>query len=230
MPKSKSAKTRFRALPVIRAACPLFRRSYYTRLARHDFLPVFHSDLSARWTVMSRQINRLSNFQQQRLVARRRIALAPSRIKLRITTLDKSRHAQVWAPKVPLPGGIRAPPEHASSGPMSHTLSGISIGSAVSAQLVVVTNKHTDRQRDHGTSVGPAIGRIFAFHARDTAIGATTTEKLERTSRGVDANPIPFLHPSLPRLPLLLHPCFSQSLPYSSFLLPLYSARCAEAL
>ena len=117
MPKSKSAKTRFRALPVIRAACPLFRRSYYTRLARHDFLPVFHSDLSARWTVMSRQINRLSNFKQQRLVARRRIALAPSRIKLRITTVDKSRHAQVWAPKVPLPGGIRALPEHASSGP-----------------------------------------------------------------------------------------------------------------
>jgi len=132
--------------------------------------------------------------------------------------------------KCPFPVEFGPYPNMLPLAPMSHTLSGISIGSAVSAQLVVVTNKHTDRQRDHGTSIGPAIGRIFAFHARDTAIGATTTEKLERTSRGVDANPIPFLHPSLPRLPLLLHPCFTQSLPYSSFLLPLYSARCAEAL
>jgi len=132
--------------------------------------------------------------------------------------------------KCPFPVEFGPHPNMLPLAPMSHTLSGISIGSAVSAQLVVVTNKHTDRQRDHGTSVGPAIGRIFAFHARDTAIGATTAEKLKGTSRAVDANTIPFLHPSLPRLPLLLHPCFTQSLPYSSFLLPLYSARCAEAL
>jgi len=94
--------------------------------------------------------------------------------------------------KCPFPVEFGPYPNMLPLAPMSHTLSGISIGSAVSAQLVVVTNKYTDRQRDHGTSVGPAIGRIFAFHARDTAIGATTTEKLERTSRGVDANPFLF--------------------------------------
>jgi len=56
-------------------------------------------------------------------------------------------------------------------------------------------------------------------------IGATTAEKLEGTARGVDADPLPFLRPSLPRLPFLLHPCYTHSLPYSSFLLLLSLAR-----
>jgi len=37
----------------------------------------------------------------------------------------------------------------------------------------------------------------------------------------VDAGPLPFPPPSFPRLPLLLHPCFTYSVPFSSFLLPL---------
>ena len=45
-------------------------------------------------------------------------------------------------------------------------------------------------------------------------IGATTAEKLEGISSGVDADPLPFLLPSLPHLPRLLHPCFTRSLPY----------------
>jgi len=56
-------------------------------------------------------------------------------------------------------------------------------------------------------------------------IGAITAEKLEGTSRGVDANPVGFPPRSLPRLPLLLRPGFTHSLPYSSFLLHLNSAR-----
>jgi len=52
-----------------------------------------------------------------------------------------------------------------------------------------------------------------------SVIVATAAAKLEGTSRAVDADPIPFPAPSLPRLPLLLHPCFTHSLPYSSFLL-----------
>ena len=36
----------------------------------------------------------------------------------------------------------------------------------------------------------------------------------------MDADPLPFSAPSYPHLPLLLHPCFTHSLPYSSFLLP----------
>ena len=57
-------------------------------------------------------------------------------------------------------------------------------------------------------------------------ICATAAEKLERTSRGVDADPLPFPHPFLSHpVPLLLHPRFTHSLPYSSFLLPLYLAR-----
>ena len=50
---------------------------------------------------------------------------------------------------------------------------------------------------------------------------ATTAEKLEGTSRGVHADPLAFPPPSLPRLPLFRHPCFTHSLPYSSFLLHL---------
>ena len=44
-------------------------------------------------------------------------------------------------------------------------------------------------------------------------IGATTEEKLEGTSAG-------FFPPPLPRLPLLLHPCFIHSLPTPLFLSP----------
>jgi len=49
-----------------------------------------------------------------------------------------------------------------------------------------------------------------------------TADKLAGTSRGVDADFLPFLPPPLSRLPLLLHLCFP---PHSSFLLPLNSAR-----
>ena len=48
-------------------------------------------------------------------------------------------------------------------------------------------------------------------------IGATTAEKLEGTSSGMDAEPLLLSPPSLPHLPLLLHPCFTHSLPYSAF-------------
>jgi len=47
------------------------------------------------------------------------------------------------------------------------------------------------------------------------AYDATTAEKLEGTSRGVKADSLP--HPSVPHLPLLLHPRFTHSLLYSSF-------------
>ena len=56
-------------------------------------------------------------------------------------------------------------------------------------------------------------------------IGATTAEKLEGTSSGADADPLPFHPSSLPHLPLLLRLCFANSLPYSSFPLPLNTAR-----
>jgi len=60
---------------------------------------------------------------------------------------------------------------------------------------------------------------------------ATTAEKLEGTSRGVDADHLPRLPPFLSRLPLLFHPCFTHSLSYSSFRLPLNLAlRSQEAL
>ena len=49
------------------------------------------------------------------------------------------------------------------------------------------------------------------------AIGATTAEKLEGTSRGVGADPLPPPR-SLSRLPLMLHPSFTHSFSYSSFL------------
>ena len=58
-----------------------------------------------------------------------------------------------------------------------------------------------------------------------TRIDATTAEKLEATSRGLDTDPIPFPPSSNPRLPLLLHPCFIHSFPYSSVLLLLNLAR-----
>ena len=63
-------------------------------------------------------------------------------------------------------------------------------------------------------------------------VGAATAEKLEGISRGVDADPRGvdadphrFPSPFLPRLALLLLPCFTHSLPCSSFLLTLNLAR-----
>ena len=61
-----------------------------------------------------------------------------------------------------------------------------------------------------------------------TAIGAATAEKLWRGRHVgwiMDADPIPFRLPSLPRLPLLLQPCFTHYLSYFSFLLPLNLAQ-----
>jgi len=57
------------------------------------------------------------------------------------------------------------------------------------------------------------------------SVGATRAEQLEGISPRVDIDPLPFSHPPPPRLPLLLHPCFTHSLPYSYFLLPLNLAR-----
>jgi len=48
-----------------------------------------------------------------------------------------------------------------------------------------------------------------------------STEGTEGTSPRVDIDPLPFPHPPLPRLPLLLHPCFTHSLPYSLFPSPI---------
>jgi len=55
---------------------------------------------------------------------------------------------------------------------------------------------------------------------RPIANGATAAEKLGGTSSGVDVGRLSFPPPSIPRLPLLLHPCFTNFLPYSSFFLP----------
>jgi len=60
----------------------------------------------------------------------------------------------------------------------------------------------------------------------DGHVGATAAEKLEGTSRGADADPIPFLllcpFPSPLTAPSMSHPFPS---PHSSFLLALNSAR-----
>jgi len=54
------------------------------------------------------------------------------------------------------------------------------------------------------------------------AIDVTTDEKLEGSSRVMNADPIAFPPPSFPPcLHLLLQPRFAHSLPYSSFILPL---------
>ena len=69
----------------------------------------------------------------------------------------------------------------------------------------------------------PALGVIIA--------GATAAEKLGGTSRGADADPPPFPPPSLPRLPLLLHQCFTHPIRHFSLLLPLnFARRSGEAL
>jgi len=66
-----------------------------------------------------------------------------------------------------------------------------------------------------------AAGSTVRPKHRQTPYGAATAEKLEGISRGVDADPHRFPSPFLPRLALLLLPCFTRSLPCSSFILPL---------
>ena len=61
-----------------------------------------------------------------------------------------------------------------------------------------------------------AVLTIFTLESMGP-IGSTTAEKLEGSSRGVDADPLPSPPPSLPRLPLLLHPCFTHCLSYSYY-------------
>jgi len=49
-----------------------------------------------------------------------------------------------------------------------------------------------------------------------TGLGSSAHPRLKKlgwTSRGVDADPLPFHLPSLPCLPLLLQPCFTHSFP-----------------
>jgi len=77
-----------------------------------------------------------------------------------------------------------------------------------------------------------AAGSTVRPKHRQTPYGAATAEKLEGISRGVDADPRGvdadphrFPSPFLPRLALLLLPCFTHSLPCSSFLLTLNLAR-----
>ena len=55
-------------------------------------------------------------------------------------------------------------------------------------------------------------------------MGATSAEKFEGTSHVVNVSPLLFPL-SLPCLPFLTHLCFTNSLPYSSFLLSLSLAR-----
>jgi len=62
-------------------------------------------------------------------------------VTLCISTAGQSRHVQVWPPKVPPP--VEESGHHllqGSLGPGVHIPSGISIGSAVLAQRMVVTN------------------------------------------------------------------------------------------
>ena len=62
-------------------------------------------------------------------------------VTLCISTAGQSRHVQVWPPKVPPP--VEESEHHllqGSLGPRVHTPSGISIGSSVLAQRMVVTN------------------------------------------------------------------------------------------
>ena len=63
--------------------------------------------------------------------------------------------------------------------------------------------------------VASVTGLLYRCIVRSTSICATTAEKLEGTWRGMDADPLPFLPLFLFRLPLLLHPCFTHSLPYT---------------
>jgi len=57
------------------------------------------------------------------------------------------------------------------------------------------------------------LGWVTSRQILDGHVGATAAEKLEGTSRGVDADSLPSpLSPS--RLPLLLHPCLTHSLPH----------------
>lgn len=58
-----------------------------------------------------------------------------------------------------------------------------------------------------------AVLTIFTLESMGP-IGSTTAEKLEGSSRGVDADPLHFLPLFLFRLPPLLHPRFTPSLPY----------------
>ena len=63
------------------------------------------------------------------------------------------------------PCGIQVPTKYMFFYPRVHIPNGISIGSAVLAQLMAVTNIQTDR--DHETSV--TKGRIFALGEYDVA-------------------------------------------------------------
>ena len=71
---------------------------------------------------------------------------------------------------------------------------------------------------------------LRAMHTRPQLVASLRCEIfgtcLHRRNHGwrvggeVNADPVPFPPPSVPRLPLLLRPCFVHSLPYFSFLFP----------
>jgi len=78
---------------------------------------------------------------------------------------DKRPHRSL-PPKMPLPLGIRPPPNTRFLGPTRvYNPNGTSIGSAVFVGLAVMPNRETDSHTDHATSI--AIGRLFAFRAYD---------------------------------------------------------------
>ena len=68
---------------------------------------------------------------------------------------------------------------------------------AVSSQCPTVTPS----VNVHLPQLVPGFETVFL-----NVVGATAAEKLEGTSRGVDANPLPFPLPFPPRLPLLFNP------------------------
>ena len=106
--------------------------------------------------------------------AKSRIASVTYRIRLRISTArwiihafcnGKENHRKI----LPFWEGVRTSIEHDDSlgpGPPESIpwLNGILIGSAVSAQLTVATNRHTDRQIDTQTTrASVAIGRMLCI-------------------------------------------------------------------
>ena len=96
---------------------------------------------------------------------------------------------------------------------------------SICLSILEQVKRHTDRQTNTKRHWPRYICSTRPHLCTELYIDATTAEMLEGTSHPMDADPISFPPLSLPCLPLLLHPCFTHSLPYSSFLLHLNLAR-----